>query len=143
MKQTILVSVTKEGHISDFKKKEIGRALNEFRGKNVMVTIERKYNKRSNQQNRYLWGCCYPLIQQGFLDGGNKVGIETVHEFLKGRFLKQEIANINTGEVFTITKSTAELTTTQMMDYVSEIQQFAAEYLNVIIPDPNEQIEIF
>ena len=42
-----------------------------------------------------------------------------------------------------MTKSTAELTTTQMMDYVSEIQQFAAEYLNVIIPDPNEQIEIF
>lgn len=107
------------------------------------MTIEKRYNKRSNNQNRYLWGCCYPLIQQGFLDGGNKVGIEAVHEFLKGRFLNHEISNINTGEVFTMTKSTTELTTAQMMDYVSEIQQFAAEYLNVVIPDPNSQTEIF
>lgn len=143
MKHLVLISVPLEGQISDYKKKEIGRVLNEFRGKNVMMTIEKRYNKRSNNQNRYLWGCCYPLIQQGFLDGGNKVGIEAVHEFLKGRFLNHEISNINTGEVFTMTKSTTELTTAQMMDYVSEIQQFAAEYLNVVIPDPNSQTEIF
>lgn len=107
------------------------------------ISIEKTKRKRSNNQNRYLWGCVYKFIQHGFEDLGNKESIETIHEFCKQRFLKKEIAHEETGEVLTFTKSTTELSTSEMMDYIAELQRFGSEYLNVVIPDPNQQVEIF
>lgn len=108
-----------------------------------VITIEKAKRKRSNNQNRYLWGCVYKFIQQGFEDLGNKESLETIHEFCKSRFLKKEIVHEETGEVMTFTKSTTELSTSEMMDYIADLQRFGAEYLNVIIPDPNEQVSMF
>ncbi len=34
------------------------------------------------------------------------------------------------------------MTTTDFMGYIEQIQQWSAEYLNVQIPSPNEQIQI-
>jgi hypothetical protein len=34
------------------------------------------------------------------------------------------------------------MTTSQMMDYFAEITQWAAEYLEVQVPQPNEQLTI-
>lgn len=107
------------------------------------VTLEKTKRKRSNNQNRYLWGVVYPLVRDGFKDLGNKESIETIHEFLKARFLKKEIVHEDTGEVLSFTRSTTDLSTSEMMDYIAEIQQFSAEYLNVVIPDPNEQVSMF
>lgn len=107
------------------------------------VSIEKTKRKRSNNQNRYLWGCVYKFIQHGFEDLGNKESLETIHEFCKQRFLVKEIVHEETGEVLSFTKSTTELSTSEMMDYIAELQRFGAEYLNVVIPDPNTQAEIF
>lgn len=42
-----------------------------------------------------------------------------------------------------IQSSTAKQNTVEMMDYIAEIQMWAAEYLNITIPDPGEQLEFF
>jgi hypothetical protein len=47
-------------------------------------------------------------------------------------FLKDESRAIPT------LKSTTALSTTEMNEYWAQIQQFAAEKLNIVIPDPTE-----
>lgn len=102
----------------------------------VMVTIERKSRKRSNQQNAYYWGVIIPLCKRGFNDLGHDLNDEDTHTFLKSKFNALDIVFEDTGEVFPLGRSTTEMDTIDFMMYVEKIQQFAAEILNTIIPDP-------
>ena len=61
---------------------------------------------------------------------------------MKYQFLKMETANEKTGEVITSIRATSSLTTSEMMDFIADIQQWSAETLELYIPDPNEQIEL-
>lgn len=100
------------------------------------------YSQRTLPQNRYYWGLVIPMIQQGLKDMGTEVNKEEVHEFLKSRFNYQEVINKGTGEYVTIPKSTAGLNKEQFSQYIEKIQQFASEFLNIVIPDPNTQMAI-
>jgi hypothetical protein len=117
-----------------------------FAGKDIEVIFRRPRKQRSNEQNRYYWGAVIPAILQGFRDLGNDVqpgnpeDAEVIHQYLKARFLPpREVADA-AGEAHRLPGSTAGLSTAQFMDYIAAVQQFAAEYLNVNIPDPGEQI---
>ena len=37
--------------------KKLNEAFKSFEGKDVIVTIEKRKSKRSEQQNKYYWGC--------------------------------------------------------------------------------------
>lgn len=102
----------------------------------VTVTIEKKSRKRSNQQNAYYWGVIIPLCKRGFNDLGHDLNDEDTHTFLKSKFNALDIVFEDTGEVFPLGRSTTEMDTIDFMMYVEKIQQFAAEILNTIIPDP-------
>lgn len=84
------------------------------------------------------------MLQQRLLDLGWKeaVSIEWVKDLIKYQFLKMETANETTGEVITSIRATSSLTTSEMMDFIADIQQWSAETLELYIPDPNEQIEL-
>lgn len=101
-----------------------------FEGKDVEVVVRNHKKIRSNPQNRFLWGCVYQLISES--TGYTR---EEVHDAMRLMFLKDEDRAIPT------LRSTTSLTTVEMNEYWERIQQFAAEKLNLIIPDPN-QIEI-
>ena len=117
-------------------------AISTLKDGRYLLTLERKYNKRSNAQNRYLWGVVYFLAKQGFFDIGYDLTIEQVHDFFKDAFCKVEIASEVTGEIRTFTASTANLRTIEFMVYLSKIQQFASEELHIEIPDPESQTMI-
>ena len=121
--------------------------LERLEGKELVVTIERKKKKRSNSQNAYMWGCVIPIVRQGLIDAGwerEKVNsAEVVHELLKDMFCpREEVINENTGEVMRLPATTTNITTTQMMEYIADIQRWGAEFLGINIPDPNEQIQM-
>ena len=116
--------------------------IGQFRDGDYVMTIERKRRKRSLMQNAYYWGVVVPLVKEGLLDVGYRMTTEAVHEYLKGQFAITEVVNERTGEVLKSIGSTSEMTTSQMMDYFAEITQWAAEYLNVQIPNPGEQLKI-
>ena len=119
----------------------LSETVKSFEGMEVTITIEKKKRKRSNEQNAYLWGVVYTCVKQGMIDVGFRdVTIDNIHELMKGKFLKQDLINQDTGEVFPITGHTSKLTTIEFNDYFEQIKQWAAEYLNVYIPDPNEQV---
>lgn len=114
-------------------------------GKQLVVTIEKKRKSRSLQQLRYYWGVVVPIVRSGLIDAGwerEKVNSsEMVHEVLKTLFCpKDEMYNEQTGEVMELPPTTTGLSTTGMMAYFSDIQRWAAEFLNIHIPDPGEQV---
>ena len=65
-----------------------------------------------------------------------------IHEIMKYKFLLSEAVNEKTGEIYKYVKSTTELTTIEMMDYMTSIQKFASEDLQIVLPEPNEQLTI-
>lgn len=107
-----------------------------------VITIEKQKKKRSIEQNRYYWGVVVPLVKQGLLDVGYRMTTELTHEYLKEHFNVLELINERTGEILKTIGSTTEMSTSQIMDYFTKITEWAAEYLNVQIPQPNEQLLI-
>lgn len=109
-----------------------------FAGKEIEVRIMRRRKHRSDNQNRYYWGVVVPMIQAGIKDMGDVAGTDEVHELLKARFLGRDKIDQGTGEfLYRLPGSTASLSTVEFLEYIAHCQQFAAEYLGVIIPDPD------
>ncbi|MCA0397304.1 MAG: hypothetical protein LCH51_07855 [Bacteroidetes bacterium] len=108
-----------------------------------LVTIK-SYQRRSLSQNRYWWGVLVPMVRAGLVDVGyNEIRDDLqAHAYLKQIFLSEQVVNVNTGEVITLPGTTTKLTTVDFMKLVDDIQQWAAEYLNIYIPNPNEQISL-
>jgi hypothetical protein len=118
-------------------------AFNALNNCKITITIQKQKKSRTSPQNRFYWGVVVELVKQGLKDAGHMLNTNDTHELLKLRFLKETLmVNEQTGEIVERVKSTSELTTTQMMDYIAEIQIFSAEYLGIEIPDPNEELTL-
>ena len=123
-------------------RKRFDREVLTFAGKEVEVIVQRRRSKRSDQQNRYYWGGVVPIVCMGLNDIGYRINEADTHEYLKATFLKDSIVNENTGELLPMVGSTRKLTTVEFMEYIQDIQRWAAEFLGVNVPDPGEQIQI-
>lgn len=108
----------------------------------VTVTASDTKPKRSSPANRYYWGVVVELIYMALKESGWEMSREGTHELLRVRHLSEDKPIGDNGEFVTRVKSTTELDSKQFGDYVDACKRFAAEYLNVNVPDPNEQIEI-
>ena len=127
--------------------KEVGHS---FDGHSIELTIRKRKKTRSNKQNAYYWTVVIPMLIDGFVDAGND-GLQSgnpehqqwVHGEMKKIHLDNglEVADAN-GEVYTLPSSTTECNTIEFMQYIQDIQKWAAECLSIDIPDPNEQREL-
>lgn len=108
----------------------------------VTVTASDTKPKRSSPANRYYWGVVVELIFKALKEGGIEITREGTHELLKMRFLTTDLRLGVEGEVVTMMRSTTELAQDEFGAYIEHCVQFAAEYLNVVIPGPGEQIEM-
>lgn len=142
--------VTEQGKL-ELPRKRLAREITVFSGKRVDVLIRPHRKRRTSPQNRYYWGAVIPAIIQAFIDFGHEglqVGsaesAETIHEFLKGKFLDNgiEVGDVNS-ELIKLPSSTTRCSTSEFMDYIAMIQKWAAEFLGIVIPDPGEQLDIF
>ena len=105
--------------------------LAKYEGKPVEVVVRRKKSRRSLNQNAAYWGIMVEILSEhtGFTR-------EEVHEALKQKFASR--LDEKTG--FTIIESTAKMDTFRFIKYYSDVQQWAAEFLNVFIPSPNDPL---
>lgn len=105
------------------------------------LVIRKLVKKRSNPLNRYYWGCLINEVIIGLVNMGfeeSELNPDIVHEMLKNKFLKKQMAN-DDGEFIEIVLSTTELGNGAFMDYCANIQRWSAEFLNHYIASPNEQ----
>lgn len=108
---------------------------------NYTVIVEKRKKKRSNNQNAYYW-LTVAMIRDRLIDLGHDVDSETTHEMLKGRLLYSEMIDENSGEIIKIPRSTKKLGTSEFMDYIEDVKRFSAEVLDLVLPDPEDQLEI-
>lgn len=113
----------------------LSQALRGMKDGAVLVTIERLRATRSQQQNKFYWGVIVQLLADytGYTP-------DEMHEVLKAKFLPKRFAVCDgNGEVrdeLVIGGSSAALNTVEFGEYCDAIQQWAAETLGVVIPDP-------
>ncbi len=100
-------------------------------GKDIVIQVETMAPRRSNQQNNYWWGVCYPLLAEmtGYTD-------TEVHELCKTMFLPPRILKIK-GKSYCVSKSTTSLTVSEGVEYTDKLRNLGVE-LGGHIPTPEE-----
>ena len=129
-----------DGKLTIFQRNDMVSGLQNL-GSGFVEIIIRLAGKRSSPQNRYYWGAMLPIVKEGLKGVGIEMSKEQSHELLKYKFLKREFVTSD-GDILQSIGSTTELSTKEFNEYIESIQIWSAEYLNVNIPDPNEQTEI-
>jgi len=97
-----------------------------------LFTLTKPKSNRTNQMNSYYWGVMIKMIAE-------ETGYENdqVHTLMKIRHGVKE--DLDIGMVGgRVPKSTAKYTVEEMQEYWRKITQWAAEFLNLQIPEPNE-----
>lgn len=102
----------------------------------VVVTIERAHATRSKPQNDYYWSVVVARIAAKW-----RRDPQSTHELLKAQFLPYDLAQEGKNGVLmnglVIGGSTTKLNKLQFIDYLDAIVAWAAEKLDLYIPDPD------
>lgn len=112
----------------------------DHKGKRCEVVVK-PISKKSDPLRRYYFGVVVEMIRQVLRHHGNQFTKDDTHDFLKlvAPSMKREVV-LPTGEVVESYASIADksFTNTDFLTYIEEVKQWAAENLDLIIPDPNE-----
>lgn len=111
-------TVTANGKLPKQASDHIAKELQAFKGRKVQITITDEFDRTAGQ-NR-LWWLYVSILSK---ETGNEQ--KEIHEELKAKFMP-------------FATSTTELSTEQFRSVVNEISVWAAQFLNVILPDPND-----
>lgn len=111
------------------------------KGKNVLVKFERRGAKRSTPQLRYYFGVVVQCVMQGFRDIGYYMTKDETHYWLKQKF-NAVVVPSNGGLAIEVPGTTTDLDKPEFSEYIERIAQFAAEYLNVVIPPANSDLKM-
>lgn len=102
----------------------------------VTITLESGL-KRSNAQNAYYFGVVIKELVKATGDDP-----DNIHQYLKTKFNPKnlKIVSTQTGEIdeAVIGGSTTQLTTIEFGEYIDAILRWAAQFLNLVIPEPNQ-----
>ena len=99
------------------------------------VTVSEHKQRRSDQQNRYLWGVAYPAVLEGGGESLRGWTAEDLHEYFLGEHFGWEVVEGFGKRRQRPIKRSSRLSKTEFSDFVAAIQLKAAE-LGIFIPDP-------
>jgi hypothetical protein len=129
----------KDGKIPKKVSEAIRDKLAALEGKTVTIVLGEWKRPRSNKQNAYYFGCVVKRIHEVFVEAGNDVTKEQVHEYLKEYIGKlTDVLILPNGQKRIIVRSTASLDVSEWEVYMHKCRAFAAEVLDLQIPEPGE-----
>lgn len=142
--KSIAIDTRIEGGQFRQNKEFIRNAIQQFEGKDIKIVFKRKYKKRSNNENAFYWGVWIPILQRAILDTWGEIrDANDVHEIIKLNCNYEEKINEDTGSFVRVPKSSTELNTYEWeFEFKQKIRQFALDFFNVTLPEPNEQLKI-
>ena len=115
---------------------EVMREMQQKPNGEYRVIFDKIRPKKTSPQNRYLWGTVYPTILTPLINLGYELTTdEEVHEFCKENFSGKTV-NKHTAEIIDIPDSTKEMDTVTFNTYIQVISEWAAEFLQIEIPQP-------
>jgi len=133
--------IDENGVLNLVERAELKQWIKDHKGHTVVLTIDKKKRKRSNDQNEYYWGCVIPMVQRAMNSYGNDYSRNETHEFLKAQFNWKEVV-VKDCQYIKVPQSTTKLSTVDFMEYLDKIYLFASEQLGIEIPLPNAQMSI-
>lgn len=101
-------------------------------GKPVRVEVCLHRKRRSDEQNRALWGVAYRLLSD---ETGNDVN--DLHEFFLGEFFGWDLIDVLGQQRRRPMRRSSKLSTAEFSDFYAFIQRRAAE-MGFYVPDPGE-----
>lgn len=120
--------------------KKLNEAFKSFEGKDVIVTIEKRKSKRSEQQNKYYWACVIEderaCIKEQWGELWSK---DDMHSFNKVYFFGDEKVIEATGEIVKVPKSSIA-TKSDFSEAIEKIKQFFLLQFNYRIREANEEL---
>jgi hypothetical protein len=137
------ISRIKDGKLQKNVQEEFDSDLKDFEGQQVILKLAKKRKNRSLEQNKYY----FHIICNAFIEGvkdkwGHEIGKEEAHNNLKKECNFEELIGEDTGEIFRLVKSTANLDTLKFEEYLDRCRKFIWEWFGVHVALPNEQMEI-
>lgn len=136
MTDVVTTGSIRSGRLDIRNRKRFSEALRRMRDGEVLITVTRKHATRSVQANRYYWGVVVDLLSDhtGYTP-------DEIHEVLKAKFIPKKLAvSDGNGEIkgeFVIGGTTTEMNKLEFGEYITRIREWAAEELDVVIPDPD------
>lgn len=128
----------RNGRIHFHNRRWFDEAIRRFRdGAEVEIEVSRRRATRSINQNAYYFGVVLQLISDytGYT-------VDELHDAMKAKFIPKKLAFCDGNGVvqdeLVLGGSTRKMTTIEFHDYIEQIRRFAAESLDVNIPDPDE-----
>ena len=137
----------KDGVVVPYEEILYHNELRDLEGHDIEIKIQ-SIRLRSTPQNRYYWGTLLYMITNQLIDSGyqatdfggsaGNLTREVVHESMKATFARQEIYLPETQSVIgSSTMSTTDMSTKEFKNYIDNIRQWAAEKIELDIPDPS------
>lgn len=132
----IATALVKKGRLEVRNRKQFAENLRRLRDGAVLITVERVHATRSVNQNRYYWGVVVELLSDhtGYTP-------DEIHDVLKAKFIPKRLAlSDGNGEIkgeFVIGGSTSEMNKLEFGEFITRIREWAADELDVVIPDPD------
>ena len=94
---------------------------------------------RTDRQNRYYWGVVIELITMELCGTRANVDKEETHRSLAEHFLTDGHVNMVGGvPIKSAPPSTTSLSTIEFNEYIEVVRRWAAEFIHLDIPDPEE-----
>lgn len=106
--------------------------LSALPGREIRVEVCEYRKRRSDDQNKALWGLAYKLLHEAT---GHDV--DDLHAFFLGEFFGWETIDVLGQKRRVPIKRSSKLTTVEFSEFFSFIQQRAAETVGIYIPDPD------
>ena len=129
-------SDVKDGKLQKNVANLIVNEIKRFEGKRVEIKIRKIKSTRSSQQNR-LWWSYITIVAKEI-----GMGKDELHEIAKFKFLKKQVVDESTGEVFEYVGSTAKLNKTEFTEIIEAFRRWVAELFNIVLPDPGDNFTI-
>ena len=108
-------------------KSDFNKQLEQFEGKEIVIKIIERNNKRTNDQNSLLWTWINLLSNY---TGYTK---EEMKEMLQYKFLSREKINEN-GKIEIYLKGTSTLSKKEFNDFMNEVSMWSNSTLNIPLP---------
>lgn len=133
---TLTFQMQQDGKLPVGIRETLARRLPEFAGKKLRFTFEEAGEKRSLDQNSYLYGVVEPHVRTVRMEGGDPVSLKKVHEDLIEEFAPMIEGTKLDGSKHMRHKRTHEFSVSEMADYITAISARMAEFGN---PVPTEK----
>lgn len=102
----------------------------------LRISVSPLRDKRSNSANNLYWKWL-TVMAQHFSRNGQSFTKDDMHDLMRHRFLGYEAKTIGKTEIQPQLKSTAELDTAQMCEYMTKIDAWCADH-GCLLPRPED-----